>query len=181
MERLTERTDDGILVKEDFGEYDLKTLFQCYGAEPMPHYVNCDEGYCAMEKLADYEDLEEQGKLLKLPCTVGDTVYVLAECESIPKQLDGILWDENGALGTATGCYCPYENNCPFDDEDFEGCEKYKSKTAVFEDTIRDITIGEDGVLIRTENCGVCSQIGLCIFLTREVAEDELKENEPVL
>ena len=27
-------------------------------------------------KLNNYEDLEEQGKLLKLPCAVGDTVYV---------------------------------------------------------------------------------------------------------
>lgn len=27
-------------------------------------------------KLAEYEDLEEQGKLLKLPCAVGDIVYV---------------------------------------------------------------------------------------------------------
>ena len=27
------------------------------------------------EKLKEYEDLEEQGKLLKLPCAVGDTVY----------------------------------------------------------------------------------------------------------
>lgn len=77
MDRLTERTTDGILVKEDYGENVLKTLYQCYGAEPMPHYANCDEGYCAMEKLAEYEDLEEQGKLLKLPCVVGDTVYHL--------------------------------------------------------------------------------------------------------
>ena len=75
MERLTERTADGIAVKEDYGEYVLKTIYQCYGAEPMPHYANCDEGYCAMEKMAKYEDLEEQGKLLKLPCAVGDTVY----------------------------------------------------------------------------------------------------------
>lgn len=29
------------------------------------------------ERLAEYEDLEEQGKLLKLPCAVGDTVYTL--------------------------------------------------------------------------------------------------------
>lgn len=27
-------------------------------------------------KLGEYEDLEEQGKMLKLPCAVGDTVYV---------------------------------------------------------------------------------------------------------
>ena len=59
MGRLTERTADGILVKEDYGEDVLKTLYQCYGAEPMPHYANCDEGYCAVEKLAEYEDLEE--------------------------------------------------------------------------------------------------------------------------
>ncbi len=28
-----------------------------------------------VKRLAEYEDLEEQGKLLKLPCAVGDTVY----------------------------------------------------------------------------------------------------------
>lgn len=28
-------------------------------------------------KLADYEDLDEQGLLLRLPCKVGDTVYIL--------------------------------------------------------------------------------------------------------
>ena len=26
-------------------------------------------------KLKDYEDLEEQGKLIELPCKIGDTVY----------------------------------------------------------------------------------------------------------
>lgn len=29
----------------------------------------------AINKLVDYEDLEEQGLLLRLPCKVGDTVY----------------------------------------------------------------------------------------------------------
>lgn len=87
MERLTERTDDGILVKEDFGDDVLKTLYQCYGAEPMPHYANCDEGYCAMDKLAEYEDLEEQGKLLKLPCKAGQKVYLLRK--DIKSVIDG--------------------------------------------------------------------------------------------
>lgn len=32
-----------------------------------------------MDKLAHYEDLEEQGKLTKMPCTVGDIVYALWE------------------------------------------------------------------------------------------------------
>ena len=28
-----------------------------------------------MEKLADYEDAEEQGRLIKLPCKIGDIIY----------------------------------------------------------------------------------------------------------
>lgn len=32
-------------------------------------------GSDVLTKLADYEDLEEQGGLLKLPCKVGDVVY----------------------------------------------------------------------------------------------------------
>lgn len=39
--------------------------------------ADCEDIRKALFKLAEYEDLEEQGKLLKLPCAVGDTVYVL--------------------------------------------------------------------------------------------------------
>lgn len=77
MERLTERTAVGILVKEDYGEKVLRTLYSGYDGKPNPHYTNCEKGYCAMEKLAAYEDAEEQGLLLRLPCKVGDTVYSL--------------------------------------------------------------------------------------------------------
>lgn len=35
-------------------------------------------------KLAEYENLEEQGKLLKLPCAVGDTVY---EVQDLRKRI----------------------------------------------------------------------------------------------
>lgn len=56
MERLTERT-------ENFpeGEFDV--------------WVKIHDYVLAVKKLADYEDLEEQGRLVKLPCNVGDTVY----------------------------------------------------------------------------------------------------------
>ena len=36
------------------------------------------------EKLKEYEDLEEQGKLLKLPCAVGDTVYLINKGKKEP-------------------------------------------------------------------------------------------------
>lgn len=77
MERLTERTSIGILVKEDYGEKSLKNMYLCNGGKPNTHYTNCDEGYCAMEKLADYEDAEEHGLLLRLPCKVGDKLYYI--------------------------------------------------------------------------------------------------------
>lgn len=67
MERLTERTADGILVKENHIENGLRTFYQCFGGKPNANYSNCEEGYCAMEKLAAYEDAEEQGLHLRLP------------------------------------------------------------------------------------------------------------------
>ena len=39
------------------------------------------------ERLAEYEDLEEQGLLLRLPCKVGDTVYVLCKNIVTEKQV----------------------------------------------------------------------------------------------
>lgn len=53
MERLTNSNKE-IPTLVDNAEYWLKAYF----------------------KLKDYEDLEEQGRLIKLPCKVGDTVYV---------------------------------------------------------------------------------------------------------
>lgn len=57
MERLTERTGEGQAIPR----MDLK---------------NNGHQRC-MERLAEYEDLEEQNRLLKLPCAVGDTVHHL--------------------------------------------------------------------------------------------------------
>lgn len=36
---------------------------------------DCEEVDAVYRRLKDYEDLEEQGRLIKLPCKVGDTVY----------------------------------------------------------------------------------------------------------
>ena len=55
MERLTERTGNGKAIPR----MDLKSN----------GHQKC------MERLAEYEDLEEQGKLPRLPCAIGDTVY----------------------------------------------------------------------------------------------------------
>lgn len=36
---------------------------------------DCEEIDAVYRKLKDYEDLDEQGRLIKLPCKVGDTVW----------------------------------------------------------------------------------------------------------
>ena len=59
--------------------------------EYCPH-LNEDNCQCLQEvlsKLADYEDKEEQGLLIELPCKVGDTVYALTPfCEICEEALD---------------------------------------------------------------------------------------------
>ena len=48
------------------------------------YFKNYDAFYSHMlmvQKLGEYEDLEEQGLLLRLPCKVGDTVYHIEDNE----------------------------------------------------------------------------------------------------
>lgn len=60
MERLTRRSANGTGV------------YATPSGEPIEWESN---RHNVLQKLADYEDLEEQGRLIKLPCKVGDTVY----------------------------------------------------------------------------------------------------------
>lgn len=136
-----------------------------------------------VKKLNEYEDLEEQCKLLKLPYAIGDEVFVITKCKYIPQQLDGTLYNSDGSFGDATGYYCPYEDNCPHYGDDFERCEKYESKNAIFQDTVSHIDIYETGITVFTENCNepefisaFCEDGDRHIFLTKEEAEDALQK-----
>ena len=72
MERLTEWENGSVTYNEkreiECGEY-CDSCSQGAG--------NCETIKNMIKKLADYEDLEEQGLLVRLPCKVGDTVYVV--------------------------------------------------------------------------------------------------------
>lgn len=116
MERLTERTADGILVKENYSENALRTFYQCFGGKPNANYSNCEEGYCAMDKLAAYEDAEEQGLLLRVPCKEaysksGDYVYFIYEGEVIKCVHCGLKIDPvtgKGYIALVAGDEYPY-------------------------------------------------------------------------
>ena len=68
MERLTKKNDSG-------GHYYPKCFEKCNGLGASSKCDNCEIMTSVCEKLGDYEDLEEQGRLIKLPCKVGDTVW----------------------------------------------------------------------------------------------------------
>ena len=129
-----------------------------------------------IKKLAEYETAEEDGRLVVLPVGIGDEVYIIEKCENIPERLDGTMYELDGSLGTATGYYCPYEENCPFDDEDFTSCDDYKEELSVFKDCVEAIHINEDEVIILTEKTYRPYIFGKTLFLSYEEAEKVLEE-----
>ena len=71
MERLTERY---VPNDEKNGISGIK-VFESENKIPLVKVLSGEYLYTAIEKLATYEDLEEQGLLVRLPCKVGDTMY----------------------------------------------------------------------------------------------------------
>ena len=122
-------------------------------------------------------DASMQGRLVELPCIVGDMVYIIATCKDFPSKLDGTMYDSEGGFGTATGYYCPYEENCPHGENDCSGVE---SKLTVFEDIVAHVCIEEDKIWYVCENSNgwELKDFSKKIFLTREEAEKVLEESE---
>lgn len=77
MERLTRRSYNGTAI------------YATPSGEPVKWENNRHK---VLQKLADYEDAEEQGLLLRLPCKVGDTVWVVTSPFNV---FDDIEYDED--------------------------------------------------------------------------------------
>ena len=68
MSRLTKRNATLKASCKENSTYDCLLEDDC---------ITCDCNNKILEKLAHYEDLEEAGRLIELPCKVGDYVYKL--------------------------------------------------------------------------------------------------------
>ncbi len=91
MERLTRRSDNGV------------GIYNTSSGDPVKWENNRNR---VLQKLADYEDLEEQGLLLKLPCKVGDWVYVIKENGNIdPHKIVTVEISEDGAYFKSSYCF----------------------------------------------------------------------------
>lgn len=69
MDRLTDRNADG-------NYFYPKCFENCDGLGASRKCDNCEITTSICEKLGKYEDLEEQGRLIKLPCKVGDKIFL---------------------------------------------------------------------------------------------------------
>lgn len=89
MDRLTQRENDKlIMVKQDDGEY-------------IPVYWD-EDNFKAIEKLTAYEDLEEQGLLVRLPANKNAEIYLISSRWTICSKC-GSRFDEYNCIG------CEYE------------------------------------------------------------------------
>lgn len=155
MERLTERNP--LWIDDELWER---------ACEP-----DCEEIDAVYRKLKDYEDAEEQGLFLKLPCKVGDTVY--ADSTILPIE--------------DMECYEDIENKIP---SYFPGrvvsfrfakrnWMKIAVKTKWLREWIDDETGPESDYIECEKNFTILlSMIGKTVFITREEAEAKLKEME---
>lgn len=107
--RLTVRSENsGMVWFKDTENNDM----WCEPCEMSVHNVRM-----ALAKLADYEDAEEQGLILRLPCKVGDKVYQIRENFIEPCTVETIFLgnytDRNGNCCNMAEIYydrddCPY-------------------------------------------------------------------------
>lgn len=130
---------------------------------------DCEEIDAVYRKLKEYEDLEEQGRIIKLPCKVGDTVYV-----------------DNTILPIEDmECYEDIDNKIPLYFSarvvSFRFAKRNWMKIAVktkwLHEWIDDETGPESDYIECEKNFTILlSMIGKTVFLTKSEAEAKLKE-----
>lgn len=143
MERLTERSANSNMVW--FKDYENGN------ARLEPCEMTAHHNRMVIEKLSTYEDAEEQGRLIKLPCKVGDTVYVVTSPFNV---FDDIEYDEN----MKDEVYESYVSSITF----YECGEQYRIYAKATNHFI--------GAYFR--EC----DFGKTVFLTKSEAEAKLKE-----
>ena len=80
MERLTD--------KNAVGNYFYPKCFEkCDGLGASSKCDNCEIMTSVCEKLGKYEDLEEQGRLVKLPCKIGTEVYDITWWDNVQEKV----------------------------------------------------------------------------------------------
>ena len=130
---------------------------KCEGYPWNVHPVKDIDDLPYYKKLATYEDAEEQGQILRPPCKVGDTVYLIDRDENNKFKVYEGKWERVSlALTSKDGSF----NLCGEISYDIYDC---------FYDDGR---IMKHGMYVGQES----TKVGEIVFLTKEEAEAKLKE-----
>ncbi len=172
MERLTKQDKHGWYVDDQGVIYDERrrgeeidrlAVYEDTGLAP-DEIADFKENYkIAISQFADYKAMDITGRLVVLPCSLNNPVYVIAKCEDV------CIYQERDTGASI----CPFEGDCQFD-----CCEEGQKKifetaiTGFVKDEERDdalhLFLG-DMKFDFTEK-----DIGKTVFLTREDAEAAL-------
>lgn len=144
MERLTERSKSKNSSMVWFKDENNNMLLE-------PCEMSSHHSRMAIAKLAAYEDAEEQGLLLRLPCKVGDTVWVVTSPFNV---FDDIEYDNN----MRSEVYEAFVSSVTF----YKCGEQYRISAKVTNHFIEQYFQKRD--------------FGKIVFLTKEEAEAKLKE-----
>lgn len=153
MERLTERNP--LWIDDELWES---------ACEP-----DCEEVDAVYRKLKEYEDAEEQGVLLRLPCGIGTTVFEVennadacSECNDFERGYYCDDWCGNKNVHDEDGDV--YVTNPQYADKPL--CQKQFYE-------VNEYTMNNIDEIFNRRN-----SFGKTVFLTREEAEAKLKEME---
>lgn len=91
MERLTKREISGITYNNSPG-----FMCSCYCDNCSKGTGDCDRLKAMVNRLAKFEDLEEQGLLTRLPCPIGTTVWDICGMDIRENVLSGIECGKDG-------------------------------------------------------------------------------------
>lgn len=165
MERLTERY---VPNDEKKGIAGIE-VFESENKIPLVKVLSGEYLYPAIEKLATYEDLEEQGLLVRLPCKVGDIIYVDSAILPI-EDMEGYEDIDNKLPSYFQGRVVSFR----FAKRNWV---KIAVKAKWLYEWIDDETGPESDYIECEKNFTISlSMIGKTVFLTHEEAEKKLKE-----
>jgi hypothetical protein len=108
-------------------------------------------------KLKDYENLEEQGRLIKLPCKVGDTVYLIDRDENNKFKVYEGKWKRVSLVQASKDGSFNLRGEISYD---------------IYDCFYDDGRIMKHGMYVGQEH----TKIGEVVFLTKSEAEAKLKE-----
>ena len=143
MERLTNR----IFVPKE--ERELVVFTQGKYIDTIPAEMTHEDIRKVLRRLAEYEEAEEQGLMLRLPCKVGGTVYCIYE--------------------RYTKCS---ENEQEFDEYSCQGCECLEC------DSHKELYVQSQKAYSLDWIVSNLKRFGKTIFLTKEEAEQKFREME---